>query len=206
MARSYRRRRSGGRKKKTALTATAPAVPAAQSEETPRPVRGVRLKTFCNFVLMTSILCLLAFIAGRTPMTAQGAAPETRAKEIAMLQGLRTAKYSAKDLGQAKVWYTKVLGKDPYFDQPFYVGFNVGGYELGITPDEHAGAKRAESGIAYWGVPDARAAYARLLTAGATPFEEVQDVGDGILIGAVHDPFGNILGVIQNPHFQIEAK
>ncbi|MDP3909203.1 MAG: hypothetical protein Q8Q14_02335 [Gemmatimonadales bacterium] len=23
----------------------------------------------------------------------------------------------------------------PYFDEPFYVGFNVGGYELGLNPD-----------------------------------------------------------------------
>jgi predicted enzyme related to lactoylglutathione lyase len=122
--------------------------------------------------------------------------------EDAMFLGLRTAKYSAKDLAKAKEWYSRVLGIQPYFDQPFYVGFNVGGYELGITPDDNAAPKRAESGIAYWGVDDARAAYKRLLEAGATPIEQIQDVGEGILIGAVHDPFGNVLGVIQNPHFR----
>ena len=119
-----------------------------------------------------------------------------------MFLGLRTAKYSVKDLAKAKEWYSRVLGIQPYFDQPFYAGFNVGGYELGITPDDKAGARRAESGIAYWGVDDARAAYKRLVEAGATPLEEVQDVGEGILVGAVHDPFGNVLGVIQNPHFK----
>ncbi|MGO9642374.1 MAG: VOC family protein [Candidatus Acidiferrales bacterium] len=121
-----------------------------------------------------------------------------------MFLGLRTAKYEAKDLAAAKAWYSKVLGISPYFDQPFYAGFNVGGYELGIVPSEGAGAKRAASGVAYWGVPDARAAYKRLLEMGATPLEEIQDVGEGILIGEVHDPFGNVLGVIENPNFKLE--
>jgi predicted enzyme related to lactoylglutathione lyase len=119
-----------------------------------------------------------------------------------MLLGLRTASYSAKDLAAAKAWYGKVLGIAPYFDEPFYVGFNVGGYELGIVPSEDAGAKRASAGVAYWGVKDARGAYKRLLELGATPLEEIQDVGEGILIGQLHDPFGNVLGVIENPNFK----
>ena len=115
--------------------------------------------------------------------------------------GLRTAKYSAVDLDAAKKWYADVLGCAPYFDQPFYVGFNVGGFELGITPDDAARPDRPEAGIAYWGVADGRAAHARLISLGATDFEPMQDVGEGIIIGAVRDPFGNILGVIENPHF-----
>lgn len=115
--------------------------------------------------------------------------------------GLRTAKYTARDLAAAKAWYTEVVGLGPYFDQPFYVGFNIGGFELGITPDDGATPVRAEAGIAYWGVRDAAAGWERLLALGATPFEAVQDVGEGIKIGAVRDPFGNILGIIENPHF-----
>ena len=52
-----------------------------------------------------------------------------------MLLGLRTAIYHTPDIAAGKLWYTKVLGFPPYFDQPFYVGFNVGGFELGLTPD-----------------------------------------------------------------------
>lgn len=122
-----------------------------------------------------------------------------------MFLGLRTATYQVKDLAKAKAWYTNVLGIQPYFDQPFYVGYNVGGYELGLVPQPDAGAKRAAAGIAYWGVPDAHAACKRLLDLGATAQEPVQDVGEGILIGAVCDPFGNILGVIQNPNFKIQG-
>jgi predicted enzyme related to lactoylglutathione lyase len=120
---------------------------------------------------------------------------------MTFLHGLRTAKYAAPDLAGAKQWYTDVLGHGPYFDQPFYVGFNVGGYELGIVPDEEG---RAGSHVAYWGVDDARAAHTRLLQMGATEHEPVQDVGEGILIGSVFDPFGNVFGIIQNPHFKLE--
>ena len=120
-----------------------------------------------------------------------------------MFLGLRTAVYTVKDLSKAKAWYANVLGIPAYFDQPFYVGFHVGGYELGLVPTEDAGSQRARSGTAYWGVSDAHAAYQRLLELGATAEEPITDVGEGILIGAVHDPFGNILGIIQNPQFKV---
>lgn len=122
-----------------------------------------------------------------------------------MFLGLRTVVYQVQDLGKAAAWYGKVLGSQPYFDQPFYAGFNVGGYELGLVPEGDAGLKRAPAGLAYWGVADAQASYQRLLELGATPNEPVQDVGEGILVGSVHDPFGNVLGVIQNPNFKLPA-
>lgn len=121
-----------------------------------------------------------------------------------MLQGLRTAVYAAPDLDRAREWYTKVLGIEPYFSQPFYVGFNVGGYELGLDPDA-APVKTGDNAVAYWGVPDAAAAYARLLELGARAHSPVRDVGEGIQVATVLDPFGNALGIIQNPHFKLPA-
>lgn len=118
-----------------------------------------------------------------------------------MFHGLRTASYDVGDIATAKAWYAKVLGIKPYFDQPFYVGFDVGGYELGLVPEQNAQPTRTPAGVAYWGVDDAHAAYQRLLELGATSHIPIQDVG-GILIGSVHDPFGNVLGIIQNPHFK----
>jgi catechol 2,3-dioxygenase-like lactoylglutathione lyase family enzyme len=115
-----------------------------------------------------------------------------------MLLGLRTAIYSTPDLDAGKRWYTKALGFGPYFDQPFYVGYNVGGYELGLMPD----ATKTTVGV-YWGVKDAKSAYARLLELGAEPRTEVQDVGEGILAGDVLDPWGNVFGIIENPHFKL---
>lgn len=118
-----------------------------------------------------------------------------------MFLGLRTATYYTPDLEQAKAWYTNVLGIGPYFAEPFYVGFNVGGFELGLVPDTPKDAEGLGGNVAYWGVSDAMAAHARLLSMGASELAPITDVGEGIRIGAVRDPFGNALGIIENPNF-----
>jgi predicted enzyme related to lactoylglutathione lyase len=126
-----------------------------------------------------------------------------------MFEGLRTVIYHVSDMEGAKAWYSALLGKAPYFDEPFYIGFNVGGFELGLQPieagDTEETAPRSVGVVTYWGVPDANAAMTRLLQAGATEHEGVQDVGDGILVGSVIDPFGNVVGIIQNLHFQLAS-
>ncbi len=116
--------------------------------------------------------------------------------------GLRTVIYAVADLEKAKAWYTQALGQDPYFAQPYYVGFNVGGFELGLDPDV-GGVKTGNNAVAYWGVADAWAAHAHLLDLGAREQSPVREVGEGILVGTVVDPFGNVLGIIQNPHFKL---
>lgn len=119
-----------------------------------------------------------------------------------MILGLRTVLYPAPDLATAKRWYSAVLEVEPYFDQPFYVGFAVGGFELGLVPD---GAPGTGGPQPLWGVADIDAALARLLALGATPLEPISDVGEGIRVAAVRDPSGNRLGLIQNPHFDRAA-
>lgn len=116
-----------------------------------------------------------------------------------MLQGLRTTIYHVgTQLDPAKAWFSQLLGYPPYFDQPFYVGFNVGGYELGLIPD-------GQGASTYWGVPDIQAAWSQLLQLGAQAHDEPKEVGGGIWVATVTDPFGNNLGVIQNPHFKLDA-
>lgn len=115
-----------------------------------------------------------------------------------MLKGLRTVVIPVGDLAAAKAWYARVTGVQPYFDEPFYVGFDIGGYELGLHPDEPEGAQP----IAYWGVDNIEEAVRSLVEAGATPDREIQDVGEGIKVATIRDPEGNIIGVIENPHFQ----
>jgi catechol 2,3-dioxygenase-like lactoylglutathione lyase family enzyme len=166
-----------------------------------KPRRGMKLRTVSILTMLFALLCLAAFAAGRPPVIAAGSSSVAE-KEPGMFKGLRTATYQVKDLAKATAWYAHVLGVQPYFDQPFYVGFNVGGYELGLVPGEREDRARPPAGIAYWGVEDAVAAYQRLIALGATPQEPVQDVGGGIFVGSVHDPFGNVLGVIQNPNFK----
>ena len=115
-----------------------------------------------------------------------------------MIQGLRTVIYPVTQLAEATDWYRQVLERAPYFDQPFYVGFEVGGFELGLVPDGTPGTTGA---TAYWGTPDAQAELARLLDLGATVESPVEDVGEGIRVATVRDPYGNLFGIIENPHF-----
>ena len=56
-----------------------------------------------------------------------------------MVKGIGTVIYHVADLDRGKIWYASAFGQQPYFDQPFYVGFNIGGYELGLDPDPEAG-------------------------------------------------------------------
>ena len=86
-----------------------------------------------------------------------------------MFQGLRTVIYNVEDLDRAKAWYSQLLAKPPYFAEPLYVGFNVGGFELG-----------------------------------AEAHRPLRGVGGGIIVGSVFDPFGNVVGLIENPHFKLE--
>jgi predicted enzyme related to lactoylglutathione lyase len=120
----------------------------------------------------------------------------------AMILGLRTAIYPAPDLDAAKRWYSDVLGVAPYFDEPFYVGFSVGGFELGLVPDAIPATAGPQP---LWGVANIESAHARLLVQGASPLDPITEVGGGIKVAAVVDPFGNRFGIIENPHFEPSA-
>lgn len=120
-----------------------------------------------------------------------------------MLLGLRTVIYHAPDLAAAKAWYAAAFGVTPYFDEPFYVGFEIGGFELGLDPDA-SGVKVGNNAVAYWGVADIDSAYGRLIDCGAEPRDAVKAVGGDIKVATVADPFGNVIGLIQNPHFRVK--
>lgn len=112
--------------------------------------------------------------------------------------GLRTVIYPVADLAAATEWYGKVFKTSPYFDAPFYVGFSVGGFELGLVPD---GQPSRNGQIVYWGSEDIEADLERIRALGAVVVEPVTDVGEGIRIASLGDPFGNVLGLIENPQF-----
>lgn len=119
------------------------------------------------------------------------------------MQGLRTVIYKVPNLKQATEWYSKAFEATPYFEEPFYVGFSIEGYELGLLPEEvNEGQLRASNVLAYWGVMSMEKEFARLLALGATVHESPTDVGDGIVTASVFDPYGNVIGLIFNPHFK----
>lgn len=113
-----------------------------------------------------------------------------------MFQKLRTVIYHVADLQAAKDWYTKATGAEPYFDEPFYVGFDINGFELGLDPDM-TGVMPGNHSVSYWAVTSAREAVDKLLSVGATLVQEVTNVGGPMQVAVVADPFGNHIGVIE---------
>ncbi len=116
--------------------------------------------------------------------------------------GLRTVVYKVADLEAAKKWYTQAFEIEPYFDEPFYVGFNIAGYELGLLPAE-PGDQPGQTVNAYWGVEDIKAQYDRLINLGAVAHEPIENVGGPLEVAALKDPWGNIIGLIYNPVFKL---
>ena len=121
-----------------------------------------------------------------------------------MFKGAYTIKYAVPDLAAAKAFYTKVTGVAPYFDEPFYVGFNIHGYELGLDPDLSVAPNGPGGTVAYWGVAEIGAAVTRRVKCGATIVEATKEVGEGIKVAILADPWGNLIGLIENPHFATE--
>jgi len=119
-----------------------------------------------------------------------------------MLQGLRTIVYYVGDLAAAKEWYKKIFEIEPYFDEPYYVGYSIGGYELGLNPDD-SGYSNGNHSITYWGVADLKSAFARLEALGVEIHQQPENVGGDIWLGSIFDPFGNVIGLIENPEFRI---
>lgn len=119
------------------------------------------------------------------------------------IKGLATVIYHVSDLDSAKRWYAAAFGQEPYFDQPFYVGFNIKGYELGLNPDLSESKPGPGGSVAYWRVDAIDAAIAQFSAAGAKTIAAPHDVGEGIKVATVADPFGNFIGLIENPHFDL---
>ena len=115
------------------------------------------------------------------------------------LLGLRTVIYPAPDLAGATRWWTDFLGVPPYFEEPFYVGFEVAGYELGLLPD----ADPADGALTYWGVDDVSATVAAAVEAGSEIHTPAADVGEGIVTATVRRSDGTIVGFIRNPNFSL---
>lgn len=113
-----------------------------------------------------------------------------------MFNKLRTVIYKTTDLEKAKEWYKGITGIEPYFDEPFYVGFDINGFELGLDPGMTSVEKGNQS-VAYWAVDNIEDSVQKLLSADAGILTPVTEVGGGIKVATVKDPFGNAVGLIQ---------
>ena len=129
-----------------------------------------------------------------------------------MFRGVATISFYADDVAAAADWYTKLLGIRPYYAFPplpapaAYVEFRVGDDqdELGLIDRKYAppGASNAPGGaVMFWHVDDLTATVEQLTAMGATQYEALTEREAGFTTASFVDPFGNILGVMRNPHY-----
>lgn len=104
---------------------------------------------------------------------------------------------------KAKEWYSRAFSQPAYFDEPFYVGFNIGGYELGLLPDNGQEPGKRDNVMAYWGVQNIQKIYRHLIDLGAESHEEPNNVGGELMVASVFDPWNNLIGIIYNPYFKL---
>ena len=128
--------------------------------------------------------------------------PQNQNLNSSPILGLATTIYNVPDMPSAKAWYVEAFQQQPYFDESFYVGFNIAGYELGLYLVSE-GKSGPGGATAYWRVPSLDPAVAHFLAKGATVVTPAEDVGGGIKVATVADPFGNVIGLIENPHFKL---
>jgi predicted enzyme related to lactoylglutathione lyase len=114
-----------------------------------------------------------------------------------MNEGIKTIVVPVTDIAKAKALYSILLGIEPYADEAWYVGFRLGGIELGLDPNGHSQGMTGP--IAYSYVDDINATLHALLDAGAVTNQEPKNVGGGMLRASVTDADGNVIGLVQPP-------
>ena len=129
-----------------------------------------------------------------------------------MFRGFATLSIYADDLASARDWYAELLGVEPYYAfppppaEPGYVEFRVGDDEdeLGIIDRRYAptaAADRPGGAVMFWHVDDLAGTLARLRAMGAVEHDPLTEREAGFATATVVDPFGNLLGVMHNPHY-----
>jgi predicted enzyme related to lactoylglutathione lyase len=138
---------------------------------------------------------------------------DTLERTIEMLRGLATVSFYATDLKAARQWYTELLGMEPYYavptaDDPAYVEFRCGDLqcELGIIDAKYATHPVTDGpagAVINWHVDDLESTVERFLSLGATLIDPITERGEGtgFRTASVADPFGNIVGLMNNPHY-----
>jgi hypothetical protein len=62
-----------------------------------------------------------------------------------MTEGVKTIMYPVTDL--AGTLYSRLVGVEPYMDEPYYVSFNVQGQDVGLDPHSHATSPSAPTSL-----------------------------------------------------------
>jgi predicted enzyme related to lactoylglutathione lyase len=113
-----------------------------------------------------------------------------------MFKKLRTVIYRVNDIKSAKDWYKNATGTDPYFDEPFYVGFDINDSEQRFDP-VNKNITPGNQSAASWSVDDTEQVCNHLVSIGGKIVQPKTNVGSSICVAIIEDPFGNQPGSIE---------
>lgn len=102
---------------------------------------------------------------------------------------IRSLVIPVSDLAAAKAVYTALLGA-PHTDEPYYVGYNVNGFEVGLNPAGEGGGP-----VAFADVEDLDATRQTLLASGATERDAPREVAPQVRVCVLADADGNPIGL-----------
>ena len=106
-----------------------------------------------------------------------------------MSTAIRSVVIPVTNLDSAKAIYTALLGA-PHTDQPYYVGYNVDGFEVALAPNGEG-----EGPVAYADVDDLDGARETLLAAGAKEVSAPRQVAPEARVCILADTAGNPIGL-----------
>jgi predicted enzyme related to lactoylglutathione lyase len=127
------------------------------------------------------------------------------------LRGFATLNLWADDVAAAVAWYGELFGVEPFFTRPkpggglAYAKFRTGDQQAEVAIADRSFDPSAAPGgpggaVLHWHVDDFEDTYAKLTSMGATEYQPVTPHGP-VRTAAVVDPFGNVFGIMHNPHY-----
>ena len=105
---------------------------------------------------------------------------------------IRSLVIPVSDLDATKAVYTALLGS-PHTDEPYYVGYNINGFEVALNPAGGSGGP-----VAFADVEDLDETRATLLAAGATERDAPRQVAPDARVCVLADADGNPIGLRGN--------
>ena len=113
-----------------------------------------------------------------------------------MIKSIKSIVYPSANIDADVAFWTKVLGKEPYFNEHYYVGFRMDGYELGLDPN--AISEGVTQPVTYWDVADIEEEVAKLVALGMTLHEPIQELSSGVKIAKLKDTAGYMFGLVSS--------
>ena len=126
-----------------------------------------------------------------------------------MFRGLANLNLVAVDMDAAVEWYSTVFESAPYFVRPEQGPAQYAEWRFGDDEDEFAlmdarfrpALPQPGGALVSMHVDEIQASFDRLIGLRAVAFDPVTQRGEGWWSASVSDPFGNLIGLIQSPHW-----